>query len=68
MFFLMVNRIKFRMEYDHLVNTSFIETEDYRKVDEVFKKQGLQANADEKKAILFYIEKEEASCGKGYHY
>ncbi|GAA0346545.1 PRD domain-containing protein [Oceanobacillus oncorhynchi subsp. oncorhynchi] len=66
--FLMVHRIKFRMEYDHLVNTSFIETEDYRKVDEVFKKQGLQANADEKKAILFYIEKEEASCGKGYHY
>lgn len=65
---LMVHRIKFRMEYDHLVNTSFIETEDYLKVDEVFKKQGLKANTDEKKAILFYIEKEEMNSERGHHY
>jgi len=56
--FLMVHRIKFSMEYDHLINASFAETKDYRKVDTIFKKQGLYASADEKKAILFYIEKE----------
>jgi transcriptional antiterminator len=57
--FLMVHRIKFSMEYDHLVNASFIETNDYRTIDEIFKRQSLHANKDEKKAILFYIEKED---------
>ncbi len=56
--FLMVHRIKFSMEYDHLVNTPFIETSDYLKIDNIFKKQGIHTGVDEKKAILFYIEKE----------
>lgn len=57
--FLMVHRIKFSMDYDHLINTFFIKTDDYQKVDAIFKKQGIKASSDEKKAILFYIEKEE---------
>lgn len=56
---LMVHRVQFSMEYDHLINTNFSVTEDYKRVDELFKTQGLNASLDEKKAILFYVEKED---------
>lgn len=64
--FLMVHRIKFSMEYDHLVNTSFVETNDYRKIDRIFKKHELHTSADEKKAILFYIEKGDTNHERDY--
>lgn len=57
--FLMVHRLRFSMEYDYLVNTSFTKTDDYHKIDELFRKHNIKASSDEKKAILFYIEKGE---------
>ncbi|MFB1051505.1 transcription antiterminator [Paraliobacillus sp. JSM ZJ581] len=57
--FFMVHRLRFGMEYDYLVNTSFSRTDDYHKIDELFCKYNINASPDEKKAILFYIEKGE---------
>lgn len=56
--FLMVHRVTFSQEYDYLMDKFEPPTSDYKLVDDIFKQHQFQTSIDEKKAILFYIEKE----------